>query len=37
MYLSLPLPGGKKSLSLDDAIREFTAREVVTGEDRWYV
>ena len=37
MYMSLPVPTGKKGLVVQELIDEFVHAEIMENEDAWYV
>jgi ubiquitin carboxyl-terminal hydrolase 8 len=37
MYMSLPVPAGRKAVVVQELIDEFVKAEVLEGEDAWYV
>ena len=37
MYMSLPVPAGRKAVVLQELIDEFVKAEIMEKEDAWYV
>jgi hypothetical protein len=37
MYMSLPVPAGKKAVVVQELIDEFVRAEIMEGTDAWYV
>ncbi|KAL7276912.1 ubiquitin-specific protease doa4 [Rhizina undulata] len=35
MYLSLPIPSGRRKVDIEDCLREFVKEEVLDGDDAW--